>query len=239
MEKKNMVLLTVIAVATLLVAVVGATFAYFTATVNDTYSSENDQGQADISSAKIAGTTTFASSDNNAGKFTATDVYPGHAEVATIKVTASGDEGQQSSIRLTYSVTENTFGSSALKAYVFKSSKEINLGNEENALQCAKQIGTGSDSDEGKTTYFETCTGWTDKDNNSLKDGTAEIIGDSNGKNVPTSNSVILAEDTLTISSGGSETVYYYVVIEFQDTKTDQESAQGKKLDGEISITAA
>ena len=31
MEKKNMVLLTVIAVATLLVAVVGATFAYFTA----------------------------------------------------------------------------------------------------------------------------------------------------------------------------------------------------------------
>ena len=38
MEKKNTLLLTVIAVATLLVAVVGATFAYFgsfTATVND------------------------------------------------------------------------------------------------------------------------------------------------------------------------------------------------------------
>ena len=32
MEKKNTILLTVIAVATLLVAVVGATFAYFTAT---------------------------------------------------------------------------------------------------------------------------------------------------------------------------------------------------------------
>ena len=31
MEKKNTILLTVIAVATLLVAVVGATFAYFTA----------------------------------------------------------------------------------------------------------------------------------------------------------------------------------------------------------------
>lgn len=35
MEKKNTVLLTIIAVATLLVAVVGATFAYFTATGND------------------------------------------------------------------------------------------------------------------------------------------------------------------------------------------------------------
>jgi predicted ribosomally synthesized peptide with SipW-like signal peptide len=36
MERKNTVLLTVIAVATLLVAVIGATFAYFTATVSGT-----------------------------------------------------------------------------------------------------------------------------------------------------------------------------------------------------------
>ena len=36
MEKKNTVLLTVIAVATLLVAVVGATFAYFTASNSST-----------------------------------------------------------------------------------------------------------------------------------------------------------------------------------------------------------
>ena len=43
MEKKNMVLLTVIAVATLLVAVVGATFAYFTATITDDRGSEGRQ----------------------------------------------------------------------------------------------------------------------------------------------------------------------------------------------------
>ena len=36
MDKKNTLMLTVIAVATLLVAVVGATFAYFTATENAT-----------------------------------------------------------------------------------------------------------------------------------------------------------------------------------------------------------
>ena len=35
MERKNTILLTVIAIATLLVAVVGATFAYFTATITD------------------------------------------------------------------------------------------------------------------------------------------------------------------------------------------------------------
>ena len=34
MEKKNMVFLSVIAVATLLTAVVGTTFSFFTATVN-------------------------------------------------------------------------------------------------------------------------------------------------------------------------------------------------------------
>ena len=41
MEKKNTVLLTVIAIATLLVAMVGATFAYFTA-------QRGDGAQADI-----------------------------------------------------------------------------------------------------------------------------------------------------------------------------------------------
>ena len=35
MEKKNVVLLTVIAVATLLITVVGATFAYFAATIDN------------------------------------------------------------------------------------------------------------------------------------------------------------------------------------------------------------
>lgn len=40
MEKRNTMLLTVVAIATLLVAVVGATFAYFTATGNTTASSE-------------------------------------------------------------------------------------------------------------------------------------------------------------------------------------------------------
>ena len=40
MERKNTLLLTVIAVATLLVAVIGATFAYFTATASGTASSQ-------------------------------------------------------------------------------------------------------------------------------------------------------------------------------------------------------
>lgn len=52
MEKKNTILLTVIAVATLLVAVVGATFAYFTAT---TTADGTGAGTSDVGTAKVSG----------------------------------------------------------------------------------------------------------------------------------------------------------------------------------------
>ena len=52
MEKKNMILLTVIAVSTLLVAVVGATFAYFTATSTST----GNTNKTTVTTAEIAST---------------------------------------------------------------------------------------------------------------------------------------------------------------------------------------
>ena len=82
MEKKNMVLLTVIAVATLLVAVVGATFAYFSiSTTNNFGGGTSDQGKTNItaSDAATADQITIAQ-ESNAGSFTATGVYPGHKE---------------------------------------------------------------------------------------------------------------------------------------------------------------
>ena len=54
-RKGNTILLTVIAVATLLVAVVGATFAYFTASV-----SGNESAKSVIVNAATIGTITFA-----------------------------------------------------------------------------------------------------------------------------------------------------------------------------------
>ena len=71
MEKKNMVLLTVIAIATLLVAVVGATFAYFTATVKDERTPSESDGTANITAVSVAKTTIVGDVSNAAGKFTA------------------------------------------------------------------------------------------------------------------------------------------------------------------------
>ncbi len=95
MEKKNMVLLTVIAVATLLVAVVGATFAYFTATANPSGSAE-----ATVTTNKLDGANvTFASE----GKLQMLD-YPGGLAVYGAKATI---EKQQAEDQNHYQATFN------------------------------------------------------------------------------------------------------------------------------------
>lgn len=76
-NKKNTILLTVIAVATLLVAVVGATFAYFTA-----------QGGA-ASSAKVTVSTGTAGS-SSLGTFTAISIYADANSFAQGKGNATG-----------------------------------------------------------------------------------------------------------------------------------------------------
>ncbi len=76
MEKKNTILLTVIAVATLLVAVVGATFAYFTAQGGTT-------SQANVT------VSTGTAGSSSMGTFTAINIY---ADATTFsKAAAQGD----------------------------------------------------------------------------------------------------------------------------------------------------
>jgi hypothetical protein len=76
MEKKNVILLTVLAIATLLTAVVGTTFAYFTATVNG-----NDTAKATTVSAATLGVTY-----TDGSQVTADDVIPGWSTTKTITI---------------------------------------------------------------------------------------------------------------------------------------------------------
>ncbi len=83
MDKKNTMLLTVIAVATLLVAVVGATFAYFAVSVTgDGSTSTNVTG----STSEAPGTVTFAT--------TASDLYL-KLSAADMSKTAAGSLGKK------------------------------------------------------------------------------------------------------------------------------------------------
>lgn len=113
MERKNTLLLTVIAVATLLVAVVGATFAYFTA-----------QGGGDASTSITVTTHTTDSATFNAGtainfavnqdNFAQADAlveakYPSGTASGSATFTASDAEAADLCYNVTVDITNNTF----------------------------------------------------------------------------------------------------------------------------------
>ena len=68
MEKKNVIFLSVIAVATLLTAVVGTTFAYFTATVSGNESANNVKVSTDTLAVTYAQTSSISQSNWVPGK---------------------------------------------------------------------------------------------------------------------------------------------------------------------------
>ena len=220
MEKKNMVLLTVIAVATLLVAVVGATFAYFTASIQNDYNGQGSNGSANISSGSVgSNTTVVAEVDGQAGSFEATDVYPGHKEVAALKVTVEGDTAQ--SIDITYSPTSNDFPDGSITLKVYKGTGSENIGEEGNYFQCESKTGTSG----GSQTFYEECT---------VEESTlgTQLGSTHNLTQAEAGSTVVLATDSLT-----SETGTYYVVVEFVNKPGEsQDTAQSKTLDGDISV---
>lgn len=90
-NKGNTILLTVIAIATFLVALVGATFAYFTATVKG-----NDQAKSIIIKTAQIGTVTF----NTTNELKLENAYPG-AMSNVAEFTVSVDESATSDVRYT------------------------------------------------------------------------------------------------------------------------------------------
>jgi hypothetical protein len=98
MEKKNTILLTVIAIATLLVAVVGATFAYFTASITTT----ND----DNATTTITTQTLVSAVMDMGSSVTASNVLPGHEEIKTVTVTGDGSATSKS-VDAVITVTQN------------------------------------------------------------------------------------------------------------------------------------
>lgn len=101
MEKKNMILLTVIAVSTLLVAVVGATFAYFTATTT----SQGNNTTTTVKTQQIAGTDWTATAKKGASPA----VYPGYMAYQEYLLDASsGTTGSKAKYNLSIQGTTDT-----------------------------------------------------------------------------------------------------------------------------------
>lgn len=213
MEKKNTILLTVIAIATLLVAVVGATFAYFTANVTTT-GDTNGENKATV--------TTYAltSATMNAGnKVQETNVYPGFKTVKYVTITgtcpngATTCNGVDAEIVVTPTIDE-AFG---------------------NDVTWTLYEGTDNSTDE------VTCTGSNNpvtNDHQYSANYTCEIpenlgiaIATSSDKAGPKIASV-------SVTGGFAKT--YYLVVEYANNETEnQNTQQGKELSLEMKFQLA
>lgn len=221
MEKKNMVLLTVIAVATLLVAVVGATFAYFSITTTNNFGGgASDQGKTNITASDAANADAITITESsNAGSFTETGVYPGHKEVAAIKVNAKSAQGTVPSIKITYNTTKNEFADGSLKISLYKKNTEVTIG--ENYFACTKKS--------VNSRLYEECTNDTDNSDLGTEVTTVNLLQATTAYTLTASNAV-------NVSTTGADT-FYYVVVEFIDTNADQnEGASGKVLNGQVKV---
>ena len=115
MEKKNMVLLTVIAVATLLVAVVGATFAYFTAT-------STTSGNDTTTSATTAQLATLSWTAEETGR--SPQVYPGFKAFQAYTLAAGGTGSARYQLTLTANV-DPAFASGDVTYSIYKATSEV------------------------------------------------------------------------------------------------------------------
>lgn len=201
MEKKNTILLTVIAIATLLVAVVGATFAYFTATVT----TENDANKT-----TTVKTYALASAKMNMGSVVTSDgAYPGFKTVKSVTVTGSCPSGQTTceSVNAVIKVTPTIateFGSDVTWK-LYKSAK---------AITCTSNLVT----DGGQYYDNATCTNL---------DGLSPVI----------SGSTTSQSKQVTVSSSTNDT--YYLVVEYANSTSAQNTQQGKSFSVAIDFVAA
>jgi hypothetical protein len=219
MEKKNTILLTVIAIATLLVAVVGATFAYFTATVGvDTNTEKN-------ATTSVTTTTLPSATMAYGNKLEATGVYPGYKGVRSITITGTCAEGATCSDIKTKIIVTPTIASE------FGNDVTWTLYKSTKAITCDSTDDNGSYTDnDGKYTSNYACK---TADSESGIDSTyAEAVMTSNSASTNGSY-----EYEVTVNKSTNET--YYLVVDYAETSANQDTAQGKTFSFELGFKAA
>jgi len=108
-KKGSAVLLTVIGIATLLVTLVGATYAYFTARIND---GENTAATDVVITAAELGTIVFDNKDT----VTLDNAYPGNGDSVDFTITAAEGATAGVEYKVWLEVSENTYITDNLQA---------------------------------------------------------------------------------------------------------------------------
>ena len=253
MERKNMVLLTVIAVATLLVAVVGATFAYFTATATT-----NNSTEANVTTTKDLGgaTVTFTGTEK---KLELLD-YPGGLAVygakATIKKTDPRDANDyQATFGLKISYINQT--STDLEWDLYMVAQEYDGLDADNATTCKlqqKQVGSEvqfwyADQSDPEDDTTQTCNGegiataldglgatkiasgkLKMKQNDSKEITQDNLVEEADG----TQHDGVLSKRMINTKSASDK--YYYLVVKYPNSDAPQADDEGKQISVTLSI---
>ena len=224
MEKKNTILLTVIAVATLLVAVVGATFAYFTASTSGTGTGDVTTGTATSIGSVAMDLQTIADSNNMS--------YPGgmllNGASVTATVTGAGTFDASYTINANVDASALTSENTTLNVKLYKTTSQIDSAA---VSGCTLQNGTAEDD---VTYYYTGCT---------------VPSGITTGQEVDSETITITAEGPKTatlsfddsttfngITSARATTAYYYLVVEYvNNAAADQNADMGKTVTATIS----
>ena len=213
MEKKNTILLTVIAVATLLVAVVGATFAYFTATAKPS-------GNGDTSEATTATMASVKLTASVAGNSENT-VYPGTKNYAGmhVKATKEGTGSANDDYTITYTVKGSvTLGSEFTAGTVEYTLYRVDTTPVNNVVTCPGPTETATATG---TQYTETCT---------LASQLGEDQKIATGSGTVTGTTAPINVTGQTLSTTGVTDAYYYLVVEYKNENKDQNADQNKTI---------
>lgn len=225
MEKKNTILLTVIAVATLLVAVVGATFAYFTATTQTGDGTGTTATQTTVNTGGTSLDMSAVADVTNAADMK----YPGGMMVTASKVsaTATGDNSYNMTYTVNAEVDTTALGASTseVKWTLYEVGSEVKDLMVADSCQL-KEDATGN----SKNYYYTGCTA-----NTTITNGTVVKSGTISAH---TAKTTITAENENldAVSKTAGKDTWYYLVVEYVN-KTDADQAgtdAGKTITAKI-----
>ena len=205
MKEKNKKLTVIVSS---LILVISVSFAYFLASTLFSGDGSSVSGTA----------ATIGSSEiivQGSLEFNDLDILPGHKNVSSIKVTATGDNEL-----IPYNVIWEGSNSlnTPLEFTVYKITSEIEI-----TANCNKVTGNLGSS----KIYYEECT-----INNEDQLGSIVASGTINNG----SNKVTLIPDEFITSSSTGTTVYYYVILEYPNLEESQNIDMGGSFNGEITI---
>ena len=216
MEKKNMVLLTVIAVATLLVAVVGATFAYFTAT-------STTGGNDTTTSATTAQLATLSWTAEETGR--SPQVYPGFKAFQAYTLAAGGTGSARYQLKLTANV-DPAFKSGDVTYSIYKATSEVT-----SSLFTPGNANVDTTTEPGVARYSITGAAF-----NSEAESLTAVV--ENQPLTTVSGTAITGGPVSAVNTiNGGTTEYYVLVLDFPN-KNEAQTQQNATFSASLKLTA-